>query len=175
LPSANSTIERNYPKTKIFQNEQLDASKLFPSPPAEAEQQFILPKEPPFVLPIEPPIVEKKFPQTPRIEQEEHDAIIQSPSILSPSLLVQRRIPRKPSMINQLIAIPKAATSIHSSFDSIDEAVESREPSDIREAYGETEALTYTMVGSWFQKYNRYGSKPQLRFVWVFPLSNQSG
>ncbi|KAJ3010443.1 UNVERIFIED_CONTAM: hypothetical protein HDU68_002132, partial [Siphonaria sp. JEL0065] len=33
------------------------------------------------------------------------------------------------------------------------------------------EALTATMIGTWFQKPNRHGKKPQLRFFWVNPYS----
>ncbi|KAJ3405039.1 hypothetical protein HDU80_001993 [Chytriomyces hyalinus] len=33
------------------------------------------------------------------------------------------------------------------------------------------EALTSTMIGTWFLKFNRHGRKPQLRFFWVCPYT----
>ncbi|KAJ3188012.1 hypothetical protein HDU85_006405 [Gaertneriomyces sp. JEL0708] len=33
------------------------------------------------------------------------------------------------------------------------------------------ESLTYTMIGSWFQKFNRHDRKPQLRYFWINPYS----
>ncbi|KAJ1537052.1 hypothetical protein HK096_004746 [Nowakowskiella sp. JEL0078] len=33
------------------------------------------------------------------------------------------------------------------------------------------QALGSTMIGGWFQKYNRFGKHPQMRFVWVNPYS----
>ncbi|KAI9208968.1 uncharacterized protein BJ171DRAFT_172266 [Polychytrium aggregatum] len=33
------------------------------------------------------------------------------------------------------------------------------------------ESLTYTLIGSWFQKYNRHGKNPKLRYFWVNPFS----
>ncbi|KAJ3195888.1 Protein tilB [Irineochytrium annulatum] len=33
------------------------------------------------------------------------------------------------------------------------------------------ESLTQTMIGSWFQKYNRHGKNPKLRFFWVNPYT----
>ncbi|KAI8896700.1 meiotic cell cortex C-terminal pleckstrin homology-domain-containing protein [Globomyces pollinis-pini] len=33
------------------------------------------------------------------------------------------------------------------------------------------ESLTFTMIGSWFQKFNRNNKKPQLRFFWINPYT----
>ncbi|KAJ3179308.1 hypothetical protein HDU87_002917 [Geranomyces variabilis] len=43
-------------------------------------------------------------------------------------------------------------------------SVEDKSDRDIR-------SLTHTMIGSWFQKFNRHNRKPKLRYFWVNPYS----
>jgi Meiotic cell cortex C-terminal pleckstrin homology len=60
-----------------------------------------------------------------------------------------------------------------SSFNSTAPQLNQINPTSTKDAASldDIECLTYTMLGSWFQKYNRHGKNPKMRFFWINPYT----
>ncbi|KAI9097093.1 hypothetical protein DFS34DRAFT_622500 [Phlyctochytrium arcticum] len=77
-----------------------------------------------------------------------------------------------PSMLQDWIKRSGRSTSTLASNDKLDQLSEygSEGQRESKKA-AQVANLTYTMIGSWFQKFNRRNRNPQLRYFWVNPYS----
>ncbi|TPX63178.1 hypothetical protein SpCBS45565_g06819 [Spizellomyces sp. 'palustris'] len=85
---------------------------------------------------------------------------------------MRRRKSMKTNESNIFSALLKNAKSA-SSLTSVGHSTEEAETTASRDEKkkNDIECLTYTMIGSWFQKFNRHNRNPQLRYFWVNPYS----
>ncbi|KNC98682.1 hypothetical protein, variant [Spizellomyces punctatus DAOM BR117] len=73
------------------------------------------------------------------------------------------------NIFNTLLKNAKSASSLTSVGQSTEERETTASKDDKKK--NDIECLTYTMIGSWFQKFNRHNRNPQLRYFWVNPYS----
>lgn len=79
---------------------------------------------------------------------------------------------KEPWPINpkNLLCIGTHETSLTSLNSNIAKLNSNNEP-NLSNTLGDIECLTSTMLGSWFQKYNRHGKGTKMRFFWINPYS----